>query len=185
MTRFRKRWGLIPLLFLCIFVLFPTDVHPATKKRRTASRSVRRPPPPPLETAKGATLEERLGSLLSGTVAQNSDVSAQIVEVESGQLIAERNPRLVLSPASNMKLFTTGAAIDLLKPTFEVTTTVFVRGEVDPAGTLTGDVKVVGHGDPTIGGRFHDGHSTAVLEEWITDLKRAGVKSIHGNLIFE
>ena len=41
-------------------------------------------------------------------------------------------------------------------------------------GTLDGDVKIVGHGDPTIGGRFHDGHATAVIEEWVTDLKRAG-----------
>ena len=54
-----------------------------------------------------------------------------------------------------------------------------------PTGTLDGDVKVVGHGDPTIGGRFHDGHATAVIDEWATDLKRAGVKTIRGNLIFE
>ena len=84
-----------------------------------------------------------------------------------------------------MKLFTTAAAIDLLHPDFQLTTTVFMRGTVDAGGTLTGDVKVVGHGDPTIGGRFHDGHATAVIDEWATDLKRAGVKTIHGNLIFE
>jgi D-alanyl-D-alanine carboxypeptidase/D-alanyl-D-alanine-endopeptidase (penicillin-binding protein 4) len=84
-----------------------------------------------------------------------------------------------------MKLFTTAAAIDMLHPDFEVSTTVYMRGNVDPSGTLNGDVKVVGHGDPTIGGRFHDGRATAVLEEWATDLKRAGVKTIKGNLIFE
>jgi D-alanyl-D-alanine carboxypeptidase/D-alanyl-D-alanine-endopeptidase (penicillin-binding protein 4) len=90
-----------------------------------------------------------------------------------------------VAPASNMKLFTTAAAIDLLKPTFEVTTQVLVRGEVDPSGTLNGDVKIAGRGDPTIGGRFHDGKATAVIEEWASDLKRAGIRTINGNLIFE
>ena len=103
----------------------------------------------------------------------------------AARVVAERNPSTPLAPASNMKLFTTAAAIDLLHPDFQLTTTVFMRGAVDAAGTLTGDVKVVGHGDPTIGGRFHDGHATAVIDEWATDLKRAGVKTIRGNLIFE
>jgi len=60
-----------------------------------------------------------------------------------------------------------------------------VRGNIDATGTLEGDVRVVGHGDPTIGGRFHDGSATAVLQDWAADLKRAGIKTIHGNLIFE
>src|SRR5205823_4524571 len=70
-------------------------------------------------------------------------------------------------------------------PNFEVTTTVYARGTADATRTLDGDVKITGHGDPTIGGRFHDGHATAVIEEWITDLKRAGVTTIKGNLVFE
>ena len=124
-------------------------------------------------------------SLLNGSVARNSDVSAQIVDLSDGTVIAERTPHVPLAPASNMKLFTTAAAIDLLHPDFELTTTVYMRGAADASGTLNGDVKIVGHGDPTIGGRFNDGHATAVIDDWATDLKRAGVKTIHGNLIFE
>ena len=135
--------------------------------------------------ATGNTLQERLNSLMSSSVANSSEASLEVVEVESGNVIAERSPHTPLAPASNMKLFTTAAALDVLHPTFKVTTTVYMRGTVDPAGTLNGDVKIVGHGDPTIGGRFHDGHATAVIDEWVTDLKRAGVKTIHGNLIFE
>ncbi|HMC22910.1 MAG TPA: D-alanyl-D-alanine carboxypeptidase/D-alanyl-D-alanine-endopeptidase, partial [Thermoanaerobaculia bacterium] len=87
--------------------------------------------------------------------------------------------------ASNMKLFTTAAAVDLLHPDFAITTTVYVRGNVDPTGTLNGDVKIVGHGDPTIGGRFHDGHATAVIDDFANDLKSVGIKTVEGNLIFE
>lgn len=175
------------LLATALFFPFSEAGAAKPKKKKPAPKrpAVRRAPPPPVDTAVGNTLEERLASLVNGNVARNSEASIQIAEVDSGRVVAQRNPDLLLAPASNMKLFTTAAAIDILKPDFQVTTTVHVRGEVDAAGTLDGDVKVVGRGDPTIGGRFHDGQSTAVISEWATDLKRAGVKNVRGNLIFE
>lgn len=168
---------------LVLFLFIP--VADAAKRRRGKSRSRRSAPARPADAASGSTLSERVTSLMNGSVAGSSDVSLQVVDVDSGAVVAERNANVPLAPASNMKLFTTATAIDLLHPDFQVTTTVFTRGVADASGTLTGDVKVVGHGDPTIGGRFHDGHSTAVIDEWATDLKRAGVKTIRGNLIFE
>ena len=180
MTGSRWRWV---ALFVVLTLFFVPQSDAA--KRRRKPRGKRAAPAVPLETATGTTLQERLGSLVNGNVSRISDASIQIVEVDSGNVMAERNPHLPLAPASNMKLFTTAAAIDLLHPDFQVTTTVYARGAVDAAGTLDGDVKVVGHGDPTIGGRFHDNHATAVIDDWATDLKRAGIKTVKGNLIFE
>lgn len=157
----------------------------APKKKPAATRKAHRPAPPPLPTAVGVTFEQRLSSLVNSSISQSSESSIQIVELDSGRVVAERNPHLPLAPASNMKLFTTAGAIDMLKPSFEVTTGVYVRGNIDPTGMLDGDIKVVGHGDPTIGGRFHDGQATAVLQEWAEDLKAAGIKTVRGNLIFE
>jgi serine-type D-Ala-D-Ala carboxypeptidase/endopeptidase (penicillin-binding protein 4) len=168
-----------------ILILLTPMADAAKRRRRTKSRARKAAPARPADAATGNTLAERVSSLMNGSVARSSNASLQVVEVDSGTVIAERNPNMPLAPASNMKLFTTAAAIDLLHPDFEITTTVFTRGTTDASGTLTGDVKVVGRGDPTIGGRFHDGHATAVIDEWATDLKRAGVKTIRGNLIFE
>ena len=156
----------------------------STRRKPTTTRKAK-PKPPPGPVAVGATFEERLRSLVNSSVAQSAISGIQVVEVDSGRVIAERAPHDALVPASNMKLFTTAAAIDLLKPSFEITTSVHVRGEIDPSGTLNGDVKIVGRGDPTIGGRFHDGVATAVIDEWASDLKRAGIKTIAGNLVFE
>jgi D-alanyl-D-alanine carboxypeptidase/D-alanyl-D-alanine-endopeptidase (penicillin-binding protein 4) len=180
MTVSRWRWVAI----FVVLTLFQSPQSEAAKRRRK-SRAKKAAPAAPLESATGATLKERLDSLVNGSVSRISDASIQIVEVDSGTVLSERNPHLPLAPASNMKLFTTAAAIDLLHPDFAVTTTVYARGAVDPTGTLDGDLKVVGHGDPTIGGRFHDNHATAVIDEWATDLKRAGIKTVKGNLIFE
>jgi len=171
------------LLAILLIVSLPCELHAAKKRVRRHRRKAA--PAIPAEVAVGNTLAERLASLLNGVTVRNSDVSVDIVEVDSGRVVAERNAHVPLSPASNMKLFTTAAAVDLLHPEFSVTTTVYVRGNVDPTGTLTGDVKIVGRGDPTIGGRFHDGHATAVIDEFADDLKRNGIKTVEGDLIFE
>jgi D-alanyl-D-alanine carboxypeptidase/D-alanyl-D-alanine-endopeptidase (penicillin-binding protein 4) len=175
----------VALLVLISF--FCLGATPSVDAKRRSRRKARRGAPAAvkLDTASGTTLSERLESLLNGSVTRSSDVSVQIVEIESGTVVAERNPNMALAPASNMKLFTTGAAVDLLTPAFELSTTVFARGPVDQTGTLDGDVKIVGHGDPTVGGRFHDGHATAVIDDFATDLKRSGVKTVKGNLIIE
>ena len=156
-----------------------------TPKKKPAATRKAAPKPAAPAAPVGRTFEERLASLVNGTVARGSQASIQIVELESGRVVAERNPRMPVAPASNMKLFTTAAAIDLLKPSFEVTTDVYVRGNLDASGTLDGDVRFVGRGDPTIGGRFHDGSATAVIQEWAADLKAAGIKTVRGDLVFE
>jgi D-alanyl-D-alanine carboxypeptidase/D-alanyl-D-alanine-endopeptidase (penicillin-binding protein 4) len=180
-----------PVAILIIFLtllLDPLAEGQAKKRKKSTPRKkapVRRVAPPNPNVAVGATFQERINSLVNGTVARSADSSIQIVELDSGRVVAERNAHMPVAPASNMKLFTTAAAIDLLKPSFEITTGVYVRGDIDSAGTLNGDVRIVGRGDPTIGGRFHDGDATAVLHDWASDLKAAGIKSVGGNLIFE
>lgn len=186
MTLQRTRVGAI-LAILLLLLLDPMAEAQKKKKKTTPKKKTatsRKAPPPPA-TPVGRTFEERLNSLVHGSIASNADSSIQIVELETGRVVAERNPHMPVSPASNMKLFTTAAAIDLLEPSFEVTTGVYVRGEIDATGTLNGDVRFVGRGDPTIGGRFHDGNATAVIEDWASALMRAGIKTIAGDLVFE
>lgn len=181
---FFRRTRLIALALIFLVTAAQPDAY-AAKKRRRRKAPRRAVAAAPADVATGGTLPERLNSLLNGSVARSSEASVQIVELDTGNVVAEKNPHQPLAPASNMKLFTTAAAVDLLHPDFKVLTTVYANGRVDATGTLDGDVKIVGHGDPTIGGRFHDGHATAVIDDWATDLKREGIKTIKGNLIFE
>ncbi len=188
------------LVLLTLMLLTPSAAESATKKsilkiQKSSARGKAATKPavkkPVVKKAVvplgpvGATFEARIDSLVNGQISRSADTGIQIVEVDSGRIVAQRNATVLLAPASNMKLFTTAAAIDLLKPEFEVTTTTYIRGTIDPSGTLDGDIRIVGHGDPTIGGRFHDGKATAVIQEWATDLRQAGIKTVRGNLIFE
>lgn len=159
-----------------------------TAKKSTSRKSSgrkRAPVAPPVARATGTTLEQRLASLMNSAIPAASETSLKVVEVETGRVVGERNGNMPVAPASNLKLFTTAAAMDLLGGDFEFRTTVAARGTVDPQGTLHGDIKITGRGDPTIGGRFHDGNATAVIDEWAAELKKHGIKTIAGDLIFE
>jgi serine-type D-Ala-D-Ala carboxypeptidase/endopeptidase (penicillin-binding protein 4) len=145
------------------------------------------PPPGPAAAPERltGTLPQRLDALVNGSLARNSTVSIKIVEVGTGRIAAQRNPSMAVIPASNMKLFTTAAAFELLPDDFKFVTTVSIRGEIDREGTLQGDLKVVGRGDPTIGGRFYDGDANTVFRGWARQLLAQGIRTISGDLIFE
>lgn len=178
----------VAIVLAVLIALLDPDAQAQTKKKKKkapAKKTTTRRTAPAVPKASGTTLEQRLGSLVNSSVSTQAETSIVVAEVDSGRVIAQRNPDLALSPASNMKLFTTAAAIDLLKPSFQVTTDVAVRGEIDQTGTLNGDIRITGRGDPTIGGRFHDGSATAVIQEWAADLRRAGIRTVSGDLVFE
>ena len=162
---------------LVLLIAAPHEVEGAQRRKRAA--------PAPGVQASGATFAERLASLVNNPIAASSIASIDVVDIATGQVVASRNPEQLVAPASNMKLFTTAAALDLLGSKFEYTTTLNMRGTVDAQGDLQGELKIVGRGDPTIGGRFHDGHSTAVFDEWASELKKAGVRTVYGDIIFE
>jgi D-alanyl-D-alanine carboxypeptidase/D-alanyl-D-alanine-endopeptidase (penicillin-binding protein 4) len=191
----RSRISAAALLSFLLLAISPDLESAAPKKKKSTTKkkaAVTRKAPAKKKTAApapavpvGATFEQRLASLVNSSVAASSTSSISVVEVETGRVIAQRNPHLPVAPASNMKLFTTAAAHDLLEQPFEFVTSVDIRGQVDNTGTLTGDVRIVGRGDPTIGSRFHDGNASAVAQRWAKKLKENGIKTIKGDLIFE
>src|SRR5256885_418631 len=87
---------------LCIVLLDPATAEAAKKRRKKTRRP--RAAPVRVETPVGATFEERLSSLINGATSRAADASIQVVEIDNGRVIAERNAHLPLAPASNMKL---------------------------------------------------------------------------------
>ena len=88
-----------------------------------------------------------------------------------------------LLPASNMKLYTTAAALDRLGPDFQYTTSLYADGPVLPGGILDGNLILVGRGDPALSGRFFGDSATYVFDRFAQELRRAGVRRITGRLI--
>jgi serine-type D-Ala-D-Ala carboxypeptidase/endopeptidase (penicillin-binding protein 4) len=185
------------LALLITAVTLPLPLVLWSAPQQTAPPPPVTPGPPPLAPPEphavpeatplplSASLQERLSALANGDVAARMTSGIKIVDVETGNVVVERNPREAIIPASNMKVFTTAAAFELLPDDFKFVTTVAMRGEVNESGVLEGDLKVTGRGDPTIGGRFHDANANQVFESWAEQLLAQGVRAIGGDLILE
>lgn len=109
-------------------------------------------------------------------------MGVHIVEAKSGREVYGYNPATKRILASNTKLFTSAAALDVLGPGFFFETPLYLRGDTKD-GVLHGDLAVVGGGDPNISGRHWHGDSFAVFRQWARALRQRGVHRITGNVI--
>ena len=141
------------------------------------------------------------GSLVSDRVAEDRGAAAiaelldPIIRHRSGRIgvavyaadlgnpLYLHNADLPLTPASNMKLYTTAAALDRLGPDFQYTTSLYADGEIHPDGTLDGDLILVGRGDPTLSGRFYGDSVTFVFDRFAARLKQIGIRRVTGAVV--
>jgi D-alanyl-D-alanine carboxypeptidase/D-alanyl-D-alanine-endopeptidase (penicillin-binding protein 4) len=108
--------------------------------------------------------------------------AVEVVSLDSGEVFYRRNHDLPMIPASNVKLFTTGAALHYLGPEFKVKTSVYFAGELGKDGILQGDLIIYGRGDPNISGRFTD-DPTTIFKQMAESLKAQGLREVRGNVI--
>ncbi|MFC1683667.1 D-alanyl-D-alanine carboxypeptidase/D-alanyl-D-alanine-endopeptidase, partial [Candidatus Zixiibacteriota bacterium] len=128
-------------------------------------------------------LRERLEVLFDDPAFGNAFWGVLIVSAETGEVLFARDANKSFVPASNMKLFTTAAALCRLGPDFRFQTQLIGLGPVDEENVLQGPLVVVGSGDPTISGRFNEGRVTGIFEAWADSLTARGVQTIDGDLI--
>jgi serine-type D-Ala-D-Ala carboxypeptidase/endopeptidase (penicillin-binding protein 4) len=105
-----------------------------------------------------------------------------IKSLKTGEIIYKRNVDKLFIPASNMKLFTSTAALLLLGPNYNYETEFYVNGDLEK-GVLKGDLIIQGSGDPTISNRFYGGSKTKIFEDWADSLKAKGIWIIGGNIL--
>ncbi len=125
-----------------------------------------------------------LASRIDGVVAsgKKGEVMAgiRVVELPSGQVLYALNANRAFIPASNMKLLTTAAAIDLLGVDFTYKTLLVQRGN---------DLIVIGSGDPGAGDpRFalqRNEAVTAMFHRWAEAMGKAGIKEVTGEILFD
>ncbi len=108
-----------------------------------------------------------------------------------GKQVFALNDGQLFEPASNAKMFTTATAAALLPLTLTYTTNVVAEGAIDNAGTLHGDIAILGVGDPNISGRVlpysekteRTTAPLAALEAMADQVVKSGVKQIDGDVI--
>jgi D-alanyl-D-alanine carboxypeptidase/D-alanyl-D-alanine-endopeptidase (penicillin-binding protein 4) len=103
-----------------------------------------------------------------------------VQSLDTGEVLYRLNPDTLVMPASNQKIVSTAVAAARLGWDFRFETRLEHAATVE-AGTLRGDLFVVGTGDPTINAR--EGRDQSVFDELAAALKAAGVTRIDGRLV--
>src|SRR2546422_579611 len=158
-----------PYLLAVLWLLLATQLHAASHK----------------------SLASRINAILSQPDLARGFWGVEVVSLSSGKVLYAQNADKLFTPASNTKLFTTAAALALIGPHYNFRTTVETNGTLDKHGRLTGDLVLVGRGDPNLSGRQlpytlrteRNDHPIQVLEQLADELVQKGVKYVDGDII--
>ena len=149
--------------------------------------------PPATQAAAAArnphSLAQSIDAILRASPAGRGFWGIEVVRLSDGEVLYARNPQRLFQPASNMKLFTTAAALGTLGPDFIFRTTVESSAPPDAEGRVP-DLVLVGRGDPNLGSRVLPYHlKTEVrhpagldFEKLADQLVAKGVREVTGNL---
>ena len=144
------------------------------------------------QTAEGAeAIGARIDEILARPAARRSHWGVLVRDLGTGATVYARNEDKLFVPASNAKLFSTALALQRLGPDFRFETVVVADGTVDEEGTLEGDLRLVGGGDPNLSARVMPFRNREVFgSDPLEPLRRlarsvadAGIRRISGDVI--
>jgi serine-type D-Ala-D-Ala carboxypeptidase/endopeptidase (penicillin-binding protein 4) len=125
--------------------------------------------------------ERAVGLFLSDSSMIHASVSMCIKDADSGETIAEYNAGKSLTPASVMKLITSGTALELLGPQYTFRTLIGYTGSLNKrTGRLSGNIIIRGGGDPAFGSAYFADHYGDIIERCVSEIKIIGIKRVDG-----
>jgi D-alanyl-D-alanine carboxypeptidase/D-alanyl-D-alanine-endopeptidase (penicillin-binding protein 4) len=116
---------------------------------------------------------KQIEKLLRGPL-RNGITGLLVADARTGEPLFAVNADDPLNPASNVKMISTATALELLGPTFRYPTRL-MGFDPDAAGTIHGDVYLLGSWDPTL--------TAADLDEIATQVAARGAKKLEGDVI--
>src|SRR5882762_7783751 len=101
-----------------------------------------------------------------------------VISMSDDRVLYLRNGDKLFTPASNMKIYTTAAALDLLGADYRWRTSVYTDKQPASNGLIDGDLTLFGRGDPGLDSSRKDGLPSLALQLW-----EHGVRRVRGNVI--
>ncbi len=127
-------------------------------------------------------ISKALDAVLDEPDFNNSRWGVAVMSLASGKLLYQRNGNRLFTPASNMKLYSTAVALDLLGADYRWRTSVYSETDPDQNGTIKDDLILYGRGAPDLTA-LNKQDSTNSIEELAKALSARGVKKIEGNIV--
>jgi serine-type D-Ala-D-Ala carboxypeptidase/endopeptidase (penicillin-binding protein 4) len=129
--------------------------------------------------------EKALIRFLGDAILESASIGISFMDISKGESILSHQPNIILIPASTLKLWTTGAALDYLGPEYTFKTEVLYSGYIEDK-VLYGDLILKGYGDPTFCSKYVKDNTMDVqfkkIAAWI---KGAGIQKVEGKVIID
>ena len=136
----------------------------------------------PAASAESTELARRIESAIDESEFSSARWGICVISMADGTTLYQRNADKLFSPASNMKIYTTGVALDLLGADYRWRTSVYANAQPDAVGKIQGDLILYGRGAPDLVSRSKDDNQ-ASLAKLADDLYVRGVRSVSGNMV--
>ena len=137
--------------------------------------------------ATAATLRTRITAALKAHGFAGATCDVRVYDLSTGTGLYAHDIATKRMPASNEKLVTTATALAKWGADHRFKTEMLTTGTLASDGTYTGMIFIKGFGDPTLStGAYQSkvlGFKTARLGDFVTALKKAGVKRIVGRVV--
>lgn len=142
------------------------------------------PPPPvePLPEDRRLDLQAAIDAWLGDPAVSFADQGVLIVDPAADQVLYERNPDALRTPASNTKLFTTAAAMGALGEEHAVGVEVWADSAIDASGVVAGELSLVGHHDFSWSADVTPGDPRLSLELVADALYSQGLRDVTGGV---
>jgi serine-type D-Ala-D-Ala carboxypeptidase/endopeptidase (penicillin-binding protein 4) len=124
--------------------------------------------------------------LIAASPYTGNHLSLLVWDRTSGRFLVGHDAAHTLRPASNMKLLTSAAVLDRFGVGAHLTTRVMATGTLS-GGTLTGNLWLVGGGDPSLATDLFSakawGGVSGHLSDLAADVRAAGIRRVTGRLV--
>ena len=163
-----------------IFLLQPLSTAKEGKKEQPAVSEAK--PASASTNASSTELAKRIDSAIDSSDLHSARWGVSVVSMSDGATVYQRSADMLFTPASNMKIYTTAVALDLLGADYRWRTSVYASAQPDAAGRVQGDLVLYGRGAPDLVARSKD-ETRGSLAKLADDLYARGVRSVSGNVI--
>ncbi|MGO9590016.1 MAG: D-alanyl-D-alanine carboxypeptidase/D-alanyl-D-alanine-endopeptidase [Candidatus Acidiferrales bacterium] len=138
-----------------------------------------------------AQFRARVEKVLDEANAQRAAWGIVVSDRDTGETLYALNPDHFFAPASNAKIFATALALAMLGPDYRFRTTLESPGTLGSDGHLSGDLVLVGRGDPDLSNRKfpytgngeREGPVDRVLAEMADAAVAKGLREVDGDII--
>jgi len=172
--------SLLPIL-LCFSLIGCSETPPADQPTAVPAPATTEPVAS-VASKPDQQLKEVIDPIVTSAEYSRARWGIAVVSLPDGKLIYEHNGDDLFTPASNMKVYTTAVALDLLGSDYKWRTSVYSDTDPDGNGTVHGNLVLYGRGAPDLLSQSNK-ESINSLEELARQIAARGIKRIQGDVI--